>query len=250
MLSGYDLAHRLNSTVIVKMDSDDQMDPALLVSLITPIMKGKTDYAKGNRFLISTNAMPALRRIGNLGLSFMTKAASGYWDIFDPTNGYTAIHGSIIPLLNKKLIDKRYFYEISMLMQLYFIRAVIKDVPITSRYADETSHLSEIGAIFEFPIRLLKGLLSRLWIQYFVKDFGIFSIFILSGVAFFVFGIIFGFYHWYMSAFIYHAATPTGTIMLSILPIILGVQLILQAIVLDVQNVPSQPLHSENSIKF
>lgn len=247
ILSGYDLAHKLNSTVVVKMDADDQMDPAFLPALISPILKGEADYTKGNRFLVSIDSMPVLRRIGNLGLSFMTKAASGYWDIFDPTNGYTAIHGSIIPLLNKSLIDKRFFYETSMLMQLYLIRAVIKDISIPSIYADETSHLSERKALIEFPVRLLKGLLYRLWIQYFVRDFGVFSIFIVSGAALFAFGILFGLYHWFVSAFVYHTATPTGTIMLAILPIILGVQFILQGIVLDVQNVPNHPIQSENT---
>jgi dolichol-phosphate mannosyltransferase len=245
VLHGCLLAYRLNSTVIIKMDADDQMDPAFMVSLISPILQGKADYSKGNRFLVTTSAMPVLRRIGNLGLSFMTKTASGYWDIFDPTNGYTAIHGSIIPLLNASLINKRYFYETSMLMQLYLLRAVVKDVPIPPRYADEVSHLSEVRTFFGFPLRLLKGLLSRLWIQYFVRDFGIFSVFMLSGMVLFTFGMVFGLYHWWASSQIYHAVTPTGTIMVAILPVILGVQLLLQAIVLDVQNVPRVPLQCE-----
>jgi dolichol-phosphate mannosyltransferase len=245
MISGYNLAQQLESTVIVKMDADDQMDPAYLLPLISPIIKGKADYTKGNRFLVSTHSMPVLRRVGNLGLSLMTKAASGYWDIFDPTNGYTAIHGSIIPLLNKAMLDNRFFYETSMLMQLYLIRAVVKDVLIPPRYADEISHLSEWKTLYEFPLRLFKGLLSRLWIQYFVRDFGIFSVFLLSGMILFTFGMVFGIYHWWISASIFHAATPTGTIMVAILPVILGVQLLLQAIVLDVQNVPVLPLQSE-----
>jgi len=248
-LRGYEEALALGADVIVKMDGDGQMDPAYLLPLIAPILMKRADYTKGNRFIHADQikSMPFIRRIGNAGLSFMTKAASGYWDIFDPTNGYTAIHGSIIPWLNKSLIDRRFFYETSMLMQLYLIRAVVKDVPIPSRYADETSNLSELKAFFEFPIRLLKGLLSRLWFQYFVRDFGIFSIFMVSGVAFFAFGIIFGLYHWIISAFVYHTATPTGTIMLAILPIILGVQFILQGIVLDVQNVPTNPLQNEDT---
>ena len=251
-LRGYEEALALGADVIVKVDGDGQMDPAYLIPLIAPILMNRADYTKGNRFLHAEQikSMPLIRRIGNAGLSFLTKAASGYWDIFDPTNGYTAIHGSIIPLLNKPLIDRRFFYETSMLMQLYLIRAVVKDIPIPSRYADETSNLSELKAIFEFPFRLLKELLSRLWIQYFLRDFGIFSIFMLSGMAFFAFGLVFGLYHWFVSAFVYHIATPTGTVMLAVLPIILGVQFILQGIVLDVQNVPTHPLQSENTYLF
>ena len=34
----------------------------------------------------------AQRVFGNIVLSFLTKASSGYWNLFDPQNGYTAIH--------------------------------------------------------------------------------------------------------------------------------------------------------------
>ena len=96
MLTGYCKALELGAKIIVKMDSDDQMDPAYLVPLIAPILTGQADYTKGNRFLHANElkAMPFIRRIGNAGLSFLTKAASGYWNLFDPTNGYTAIRSS------------------------------------------------------------------------------------------------------------------------------------------------------------
>jgi dolichol-phosphate mannosyltransferase len=246
MLSGYDLAYELKSDIIVKMDSDDQMDPNYIKMLIKPILRGEADYSKGNRFLNIKNlsSMPFLRRLGNLGLSFMTKAATGYWNIFDPTNGFTAIYRSIIPMLDKSRIAKRYFFETSMLLQLNLIRAVIKDVPIPSRYGKEDSNLSELKTIFEFPPRLIKGMLFRLWVQYFVQDFNLYSIFLLSGLFLFTFGIIFGAYHWIISAQA-HVVTPTGTVMIAVLPVILGVQFLLQAISLDVQNVPKDPLQND-----
>jgi glycosyltransferase involved in cell wall biosynthesis len=104
VLTGYNRALELGAEIIAKMDSDDQMDPAYLIPLLAPILTGQADYTKGNRFLHvnELQSMPLIRRIGNAGLSFLTKAASGYWNIFDPTNGYTAIHASIIPLLETK----------------------------------------------------------------------------------------------------------------------------------------------------
>jgi hypothetical protein len=188
------------------------------------------------------SAMRTLRRFGNLGLSFMTKVSSGYWDIFDPTNGYTAIHGKIIPLLNISMIDKRYFFETSMLMQLYSLRAVVKDIPIPLRYADETSHLSEWHSLLYFPPRLLRGFIQRIWRQYFLLDFNLVSLYIFSGFIMLGFGSIFGLYHWWKSAELQVVAS-TGTVMLAVLPIILGVQLLLQAVALDVQMIPHKAIH-------
>jgi dolichol-phosphate mannosyltransferase len=244
MLSGYALAFELNSLIVAKMDADNQMDPGFLPDLLKPIINGEADYTKGNRFLMTDmSSMRALRRFGNLGLSFMTKVSSGYWDIFDPTNGFTAIHSNLIPLINKSLIDKRYFFETSMLMQLYLLRAVVKDIPIPIRYADETSHLSEWHSLFSFPSRLLLALVNRIWRQYFLLDFNLVSLYIFSGSIMIGFGTIFGLYHWWRSALLQIPAT-TGTVMLAVLPIILGVQLLLQAVALDVQMVPRRAIHA------
>jgi dolichol-phosphate mannosyltransferase len=250
MLSGYLRAVELGAEIIVKMDADHQMDPAYLMPLIMPIALGQSDYTKGNRFLHARQleSMPWLRRVGNIGLSFLTKLASGYWNIFDCTNGYTALHAALVPLLDETALDRRYFFESSMFLELGLQRAVVKDVYIPARYGGEVSHLSEWKTLIEFPPRLLRGLFRRVWVQYFLRDFGIVTVFLVSGAALFLFGSLFGAYHWWLSAW-QKVPTLTGTIMLAVLPIILGVQLLLQAVVLDVQNVPTRPLHTEPSLR-
>jgi hypothetical protein len=122
------------------------------------------------------------------------------------------------------------------------VRAVVQDIAIPARYSNEASHLSEFQSLIEFPPRLVQGFFRRLWVQYFLRDFGVFSIFFISGLILSGFGTVFGMYNWWLYAFQLHEATPTGTIMLSVLPIILGVQFLLQAIVIDVQNVPAKLL--------
>lgn len=243
VLTGYKKALELGAEIIVKMDSDDQMDPAYLLPLLAPILAGQADYTKGNRFLHINELqnMPFARRMGNAGLSFLTKAASGYWNIFDPTNGYTAIHSSVTSLLETKKIHKRYFFESNMLIELGIIRAVIQDIHIPARYQDETSSLSEWKVLFEFPPLLLAGFMRRFFIQYFVRDFGIVSMLFLLGISFSLFGIIFGAYHWYLSS---QLGTPasTGTVMLAVLPLIMGFQLLIQALIADIQNIPMIPL--------
>lgn len=245
VLTGYNAALKLNADIIVKMDSDDQMDPDYLMQLILPILEGKADYTKGNRFVHTKELkqMPLLRYIGNLGLSFLTKLASGYWKIFDPTNGYTAIHAALIPKLDQKKISNRYFFESSMLIELGILRSVIRDVYIPARYQNEQSHMSKTKVFFEFPWRLVRGCFRRIWLQQFIRDFGIFSILSMTGLIFLLFGTSFGLYHWIHSAQI-GRETPTGTVMLSVLPIILGVQFLLHSLILDIQNEPAEPVHT------
>jgi dolichol-phosphate mannosyltransferase len=246
VLSGYERAALLGADVVAKMDADGQMDPGYLLELVTPIVVGDADYTKGNRFLHERElrSMPGRRRFGNAGLSFLTKLASGYWAIFDPTNGYTAIHTSLVPLLGSAPVAKRYFFESSMLLALSHLRAVVRDVYIPARYpADATSHLSESRAALSFPWQLLRGFLRRIRLQYFVRDFSAVSLYLVVGVILGLFGGIWGIWHWVLS---FQTGVPatTGTVMIAVLPIVVAVQVLLQAFTLDIQSAPTIPIHS------
>jgi dolichol-phosphate mannosyltransferase len=100
-IAGYRAALRDGHDIMVKVDGDGQMDPTLIPYIVAPIARGQADYSKGNRFfnIQDVKQMPAARLVGNAGLSFLTKLASGYWTIFDPTNGFTAIHARILERL-------------------------------------------------------------------------------------------------------------------------------------------------------
>lgn len=243
MVTGYQEAERCGADVIVKMDGDGQMDPAYLPALIEPILSGEADYTKGSRFFHTRKLrqMPLSRRVGNLGLSFLAKAASGYWEVFDPTNGFTAIHRDVMRLLDWEKIDPRWFFETSMLIELNLLRAVVRDVEIPARYADERSSLSETRALISFPPRLLAALLRRLWMQYFVRDFSPASLFVIAGSLLSAFGVLWGAWHWWRSYATQVPAT-TGTVMIAVVPLILGIQVLLQAISSDIQSSPREPL--------
>ncbi len=245
-LTGYNEACKLGADIIVKMDSDDQMDPDYLLPLIEPILKGEADYTKGNRFihLRHLREMPPVRRFGNFWLSFMNKMSSGYWNIFDPTNGYTAITSSMIKQIDPEYIHKRYFFESSMLLELGLQRAVIRDVYIPARYRDESSSLSELDSLLKFPGLLIKGFIRRIFIQYIIRDFSAVTIFLLLGIVFAAFGSIFGIIQWFISYKTGHPAT-TGTVMLAVLPFILGSQFLLQSILMDIQNTPRSTTKNE-----
>lgn len=240
VLTGYNKAIELGGDIVVKIDGDGQMDINYLQKLIQPILHGKADYTKGNRFFDfkALHQMPKIRLFGNSGLSFLVKAASGYWNMMDPTNGYTAIHRDVIENLELDKIAKRYFFESDMLINLNIENAVIIDVPIPAKYGDEKSSLSISRTLFGFPPKLFMGLWKRIFYKYFIYDFNMLSVYLLMGVPMVIFGSVFGLYHWIVASGV--SPTPTGTIMLSVLPIILGTQFLLQAIQIDMTHIPKK----------
>jgi dolichol-phosphate mannosyltransferase len=243
VMTGYRYALRNGARVIVKIDGDGQMDPALLPRFIAPILSGQADYAKGNRFydLRYIGRMPAVRLFGNAALSFMAKASTGYWDLFDPTNGYTAIDARLAAVLPHEKISSRYFFETDVLFRLGTYRAVVVDVPMDAKYADEKSNLSARKVLGEFFFKHIRNLSKRIFYNYFLRDLSVASIELLAGTSMLAFGSVLGAYHWWSSSNI-GTATPTGTIMLSVMPIILGFQLILAFMSYDVASVPRLPM--------
>ena len=251
VMSGYEAAIYDGADVIVKIDGDGQMDPALISSFFIPIITGEADYTKGNRFfdLEGIRTMPKARLFGNAVLSFMTKLSSGYWDLFDPSNGYTAIHADVARHLPFEKISKRYFFETDMLFRLNTLRAVVVDVPMDAKYGDEVSNLKIAPIIGEFLFKHARNLMKRIFYNYYLRDLSIASIELPIGLSMLFFGIIFGGYNWYESS---QSAVPTpaGTVMLAALPILMGVQFILAFIGYDISSVPRRPRYSKFENKY
>jgi hypothetical protein len=225
------------------MDGDGQMDGSGLPGLIAPVLAGEADYAKGNRFwdTRSLRSMPMLRLLGNGVLSLLTKAVSGYWSIFDPTNGYTAVRSDVLALVNQAWIRPRYFFETSMLIALNAAGAVTKDVYMDARYRDEKSSLSIALTILQFPPLLVQGLMRRFVWRYVIRDFNALTVSVVGGVVGLTFGVVFGSYHWWKSIATGVPATAGQTI-LAALPILLGFQLLIVTVVLDVYLEPRDPV--------
>ncbi len=243
-MTGYAKALELGADIIVKVDGDGQMDPAKIESLIRPIVAGRADYAKGNRFynLDGISAMPLTRLIGNLVLSFASKMSSGYWKIFDPTNGFTAIHARVARLLPADRIAKGYFFESDILFHLGVLRAVVMDVPIEAIYGDEKSHLSIPKILFPFIWKHTGNLVRRIFYGYFLRDFSAASVELILGLILSGFGAIYGVIHWYESVTT-GVPAATGVIILAALPVLVGSFLLISFINYDVQNQPETPLH-------
>lgn len=246
MITGYRKARESGSDIIIKMDSDGQMDPKYIPDLLEPLLTGKAGYVKGNRFVDfkALREMPSMRLLGNSALSFLVKACSGYWNIMDPTNGYTAISGAALDKLNLEKIAKRYFFESDMLINLNIHNTIIKDIPIPAFYGDEKSSLSIHSSLIKFPALLIKGLMKRFVLKYLIYDFNMVSVYVLTGLPLLMWGLFFGIYKWIENAML-DVITSTGTVMLSVLPLILGAQFIIAAINIDINSTPGRTTNTD-----
>ncbi|MFD1711243.1 glycosyltransferase family 2 protein [Ottowia sp. GY511] len=250
VLSGYQAAIDEGMDIIVKIDGDGQMDPALLPQFIAPLIAGDADYAKGNRFfhLDELHQMPRTRQFGNAVLSFMSKFSTGYWSLFDPTNGYTAIQARVASHLPFDKVSRRYFFETDMLFRLNTLRALVVDIPMDANYGDEESNLKIKKILPEFLKKHISNFFRRIFYNYYLRDLSLASLELPLGIAMVLFGLVFGITHW-ISAVQNNIASTAGTVMLAALPLILGVQLLLAFLGADIANQPQRPIFRSLAIR-
>jgi glycosyltransferase involved in cell wall biosynthesis len=243
-ITGYRRALADGADIIVKVDGDGQMDPRLLPKFVEPIRRAASDYTKGNRFfrLEGVADMPLSRLLGNALLTFMSKLSSGYWGIFDPTNGFTAIHAAVLRQLPLDKISERYFFESDMLFRLSTVRAVVTDVPMTAVYGDQQSGLVIHRILLPFLAGHARNFLKRIFYNYFLRDFQIASIEWVLGPILALGGFVFGVASW-SAGLANNTPATAGTVMIAALPIIVGIQMLLGALNYDIQNTPQRALH-------
>jgi dolichol-phosphate mannosyltransferase len=244
VILGYKAALKDGAEIIVKIDGDGQMTPKLIPKFIKPIYENRADFIKGNRFydLKSISGMPLTRIIGNSMLSFINKLSSGYWNLFDPNNGYTAIHANVLKLIPMEKLNKRFFYEADLLFRLSTIRAVVKNIPMDSVYEDEKSNLSIFNILLTFPYLHFNRIAKRIFYNYFLRNFNIASVYLILGLFLFIFGIWYGIDSWVELSGKNETASP-GTVMLAAMPIIIGNTYLVGFLAYDIQDTPTDPVH-------
>lgn len=244
VIRGYREAIADGAAIIVKLDGDGQMDPGLIPMLVAPIARGDADYTKGNRFFDaeSVKSMPSIRLIGNIALSFVTKLSSGYWNLFDPTNGFTAIHARVARQLPLDKISRGYFFESDVLFRLNTLRAVVIDIPMEARYMGEQSSLKVGRQLPVFIANNVKNVVKRIYYNYFLRNFNYATIELVLGLALLTFGMTFGGSVW-VQGHLSGTLASAGTVMLAALPTLAGIQLLLGFASFDMNNIPTSPLH-------
>lgn len=240
VVDGYLKALELNSDVIGRLDGDGQMEVSELETLVEPIASGRVGFVKGNRFKRGRvpESMPFARSVGNVALTFLTKLASGYWHLFDPQNGYQVISAEAIGSLDLDYLRRcGYFFENGLLIELNAAEIPAMDVATTTIYGEETSGINIGHIMLSFPFQLFKGLFRRIFQRYVIRDFSPIAVFLFFGTVFLFGGTAWGFVEWARSSATGIPST-VGGVMLAALPMFAGFELILQAIVLDINGSP------------
>jgi len=243
VISGYHFAIENECEIVIKVDGDGQMNPTLIPLLLEPILSGKADYVKGNRFysIESIKTMPKIRVFGNILLSFINKFSSGYWSIMDPTNGFTAIHIDALKLIPLNKLHKRFFFESDLLFRLYTVNAKVVDVFMEAIYEDEKSNLRIRKILFPYIMGHVTNFFKRIVYTYFLRDFNFASLCLTLSIPLLLSGFLFGFYQWFLGISNQIPSTA-GAVMITALLLITGFQLLLSFFNYDITNFPSEPI--------
>ena len=241
IITAHRKAMELGADVNVVMAGDAQMDPEYLPALLDPVTDGGFGFSKANRFFApeSFSGMPRHRVFGNVVLSFLTKSASGYWHLFDPQNGYTAVRTSVLKRMPLGHVAERYSFENDFLIHLNILQVPAVDVPVPAVYGDEVSSIRLSKVIPELVGLLGRGFWRRMWYRYVLWSFSPVALLLVLGIVAGVFGVAVSIWLTFL-AFSSVIATA-GTVMLAALPLMIGTQLLVSALQLDIQNSPDEP---------
>ncbi|MFN0095826.1 MAG: glycosyltransferase family 2 protein [Dehalococcoidia bacterium] len=174
IVTGYQRALDAGDDVIAVMGGDAQMDPGELIRVVGPVVDDQCDYTKGNRFFWSETfrVMPRHRFLGNVALSLMSKAATGYWHVADYQSGYTAISALVLRELLQWELYPRYGFPNDVLVKLNVLNARVADIPIRSIYrVGEKSGIKIWRVSPKISLLLWKGFWWRLWEKYVMRFF-------------------------------------------------------------------------------
>ena len=145
---------------------------------LDPIIDGRADYVKGNRFLLgqldsTLEKMPKIRLLGNWIITGLTKVASGYYKLMDFVDGYTAISRKAIEIINWRKAWEGYGYPMDFLIRLNAYGLKTIDVGRTAIYIDGERQSQIKGFRYALKVTplIIKGFFWRLKFKYLYRDF-------------------------------------------------------------------------------
>ncbi|MGN7799182.1 glycosyltransferase family 2 protein [Leifsonia sp. 22587] len=243
IITGHRAAMELGADVNVVMAGDAQMDPDYLPALLDHVTTEGYGFAKANRFFApeSFSGMPRYRIFGNIMLSFLTKLASGYWHLFDPQNGYTAIRTEVLRRVPLDNVARRYSFENDLLIHLNILQVPAVDVPIPAVYGEEVSSIKLGRVVPELLSLLTRGFWRRIWYRYVLWSFSPIALLLMLGLVLFAFGLAVAI--WVCFQVAASVVATAATVMLAALPLMLGTQMLISSLQLDIQASPATPTY-------
>ncbi|MCJ1967283.1 glycosyltransferase family 2 protein [Candidatus Nanosynbacter sp. TM7-075] len=238
LIAGYDYAIKnTKATAIGIVAGDDQFDSSYLKAMLDDFIDQSADYVKASRFFHreAFKTMPKYRQFGNIFISLLTKFSTGYYSITDITNGCGWLRREIIEKIDFSIVEKRYDYETSMLTALSIANAKVIDHAVPAHYGDEKSTIKLIPTAWRNLKAVWKGFWRRIYYKYVLYGFHPVALFLFTGMFFLIISLLLAIFLLYVKLFA-HQSPTAGSVMLAVLPFILGIQLTLTALTIDVSN--------------
>jgi len=238
LIAGYDYAIKnTKATAIGIVAGDDQFDSSYLKAMLDDFIDQSADYVKASRFFHreAFKTMPKYRQFGNIFISLLTKFSTGYYSITDITNGCGWLRREIIEKIDFSIVEKRYDYETSMLTALSIANAKVIDHAVPAHYGDEKSTIKLIPTAWRNLKAVWKGFWRRIYYKYVLYGFHPVALFLFTGMFFLIISLLLAIFLLYVKLFA-HQSPTAGSVMLAVLPFILGIQLTLTALIIDVSN--------------
>ena len=238
LIAGYDYAVKnTKATAIGIVAGDDQFDSSYLKAMLDDFIDQSADYVKASRFFHreAFKTMPKYRQFGNIFISLLTKFSTGYYSITDITNGCGWLRREIIEKVDFSIVEKRYDYETSMLTALSIANAKVVDHAVPAHYGDEKSTIKLIPTAWRNLKAVWKGFWRRIYYKYVLYGFHPVALFLFTGMFFLIISLLLAIFLLYVKLFA-HQSPTAGSVMLAVLPFILGIQLTLTALTIDVSN--------------
>ena len=238
LIAGYNYAIKnTKATAIGIVAGDDQFDSSYLKAMLDDFIDQSADYVKASRFFHreAFKTMPKYRQFGNIFISLLTKFSTGYYSITDITNGCGWLRREIIEKVDFSIVEKRYDYETSMLTALSIANAKVIDHAVPANYGDEKSTIKLIPTAWRNLKAVWKGFWRRIYYKYVLYGFHPVALFLFTGMFFLIISLLLAIFLLYVKLFA-HQSPTAGSVMLAVLPFILGIQLTLTALTIDVSN--------------
>lgn len=242
IITGYKQVLADGGDIAVVCGGDDQMPLEQIPRLLDPLVAGRADYTKGNRFMDRGGAMamippqmPKTRLFGNMLITLLTKIASGYFKVADVVDGFTAINREALERVDWDKAWGGYGYPMDFLIRLnaHGLRTI--DVPRRAIYlpGERQSQIKGLRYALRVSPMLIRGFFWRLWARYFLWDFHPLVFFYVLGMVLLPAGLLLGVY--LVGQQITGIGVSGPRAILSALLIITGLQFLLFAMLFDMQ---------------
>jgi len=147
--SGFQEILTQNIDIIMTMDADGQMSAHDIPHMLDPLLKGKADLVKGNRFGYkeAKEKMPLMRYLANRGFSKLQSWAHGACLVKDAQSGFTAMTSNLLRQINIDQLWPGYGIYNDLVFQVSHLNARIVNVPIRTIYGQEHSYIKAIDCL-------------------------------------------------------------------------------------------------------